>query len=326
MPRECMRPVAPSPPLPWRRATICCWATASRSSGCVPRGLIASSASHSTSPPCCRRATPAPIVRPQRNWTHARTASSWIRCSPTGTRRGCSARSPTSGLPTTSRTAIWRTSPHPSTSSASITTAAFTPGRGRRRRSPTPTAGPRPGWPARKPRWSTAADPRPRWAGRSTRTGCTNCSPGWPANTGSRRSTSPRTAWHPTTVRARLHDLLPGVPRESRVPPLYITENGMASDDRPGPGGTVPDKERIDFLDAHLRAAHPAISDGVDLRGYFVWSLLDNFEWALGLERRFGLVHVDYTTQERTLKDSAHWYRQVIQDNGLAEQPPNAAR
>ena len=123
-----------------------------------------------------------------------------------------------------------------------------------------------------------------------------------------------------------LHELLTWVAREYRVPPLYITENGMASDDRPGPGGTVPDKERIDFLDAHLRAAHRAISDGVDLRGYFVWSLLDNFEWALGLERRFGLVHVDYTTQERTLKDSAHWYRQVIQDNGLAEQPPNAAR
>jgi beta-glucosidase len=82
--------------------------------------------------------------------------------------------------------------------------------------------------------------------------------------------------------------------------------------------GTVPDQERIAYLDAHLRAAHLAIADGVDLRGYFVWSLLDNFEWAFGFERRFGLVHVDYETLLRTPKASAHWYRQVIRDNGLA--------
>jgi beta-glucosidase len=114
-----------------------------------------------------------------------------------------------------------------------------------------------------------------------------------------------------------LHDLLTWVSREYTLPPLYVTENGMASDDTVAADGTVPDQDRIAYLDSHLRAAHLAIADGVDLRGYFVWSLLDNFEWAFGLERRFGLVHVDYETLRRTPKASAHWYRQVIRDNGL---------
>ena len=114
-----------------------------------------------------------------------------------------------------------------------------------------------------------------------------------------------------------LHDLLTWVSREYTLPPLYLTENGMAVDDRPAADGTVPDPERIGYLDAHLHAAHRAIGDGVDLRGYFVWSLLDNFEWALGLERRFGLVHVDYPTGNRTPKASAAWYRQVIRNNAL---------
>jgi beta-glucosidase len=117
-----------------------------------------------------------------------------------------------------------------------------------------------------------------------------------------------------------LADLLTWASREYALPPLYVTENGMASDDHVAPDGTVPDEARIAYLDAHLRACHRAIADGVDLRGYFVWSLLDNFEWALGLERRFGLVHVDYGTQQRTPKASAHWYRQVIAANGLADQ------
>ncbi len=120
-----------------------------------------------------------------------------------------------------------------------------------------------------------------------------------------------------------LHELLTWVAREYKVPPLYVTENGMACDDRPALDGAVHDGERIAYLEAHVRAAHRAISDGVDLRGYFVWSLLDNFEWALGLQRRFGLVRVDYATQKRTPKDSAHWYKQLISDNGLyGRQPP----
>ena len=77
------------------------------------------------------------------------------------------------------------------------------------------------------------------------------------------------------------------------------------------------DTDRVAFLDAHLRAAHAAIAQGADLRGYFVWSLLDNFEWAHGYHKRFGLVHVDYDTQRRIRKDSFHWYRDVIAANGL---------
>jgi DNA-binding LacI/PurR family transcriptional regulator len=85
-------------------------------------------------------------------------------------------------------------------------------------------------------------------------------------------------------------------------------------------GGRVPDADRISFLDGHLRAAHAAIEDGADLRGYLVWSLLDNFEWAEGYRPRFGIVHVDFATQRRTPKDSALWYRQVIRHNGIHQE------
>jgi len=101
------------------------------------------------------------------------------------------------------------------------------------------------------------------------------------------------------------------------LPPVYITENGVAYDD-PLIDGTVHDRRRIAYLDAHLRALHAAIDAGVDVRGYFQWSLLDNFEWSHGYAMRFGIVHVDYETLERTPRDSAHWYRDVIVRNGLA--------
>jgi beta-glucosidase len=99
--------------------------------------------------------------------------------------------------------------------------------------------------------------------------------------------------------------------------PLYISENGAAFDDAAGPGGVVNDPDRVAYLDAHLRACYEAITAGVPLRGYFVWSLLDNFEWAHGYGKRFGLVYVDYRTQRRTSKASARWYTRVIQRNGL---------
>ena len=100
--------------------------------------------------------------------------------------------------------------------------------------------------------------------------------------------------------------------------PLLITENGAAFPDGPqGDPGRVTDHNRVSYLDGHLRACHDAISRGVDLRGYYVWSLMDNFEWAEGYRRRFGIVHVDYTTQRRVLKDSARWYQEVIRRNGL---------
>ena len=98
----------------------------------------------------------------------------------------------------------------------------------------------------------------------------------------------------------------------SALPPLYITENGCAHDGRPAGDGRVDDQFRIDFIDSHLRAVHASISDGVDVRGYFHWTLADNFEWGEGFTQRFGLVHVDHDSQARTPKSSYGWYRDMI--------------
>jgi beta-glucosidase len=100
--------------------------------------------------------------------------------------------------------------------------------------------------------------------------------------------------------------------RYARLPPIVITENGMASADEVE-GGEVNDTQRIAYLQRHFAAVHDAMAAGVDVRGYFVWSLLDNFEWAYGYERRFGLVHVDYGTQVRTLKNSAKGLQAFLQ-------------
>ena len=101
--------------------------------------------------------------------------------------------------------------------------------------------------------------------------------------------------------------------------PLYVTENGAAFYDPPtADGGTLDDPLRVDYLREHLRAARKALEKGVDLRGYFVWSLLDNFEWSHGFSKRFGIVHVDYATQKRTPKASARFYSEVIRTAGAA--------
>jgi len=98
--------------------------------------------------------------------------------------------------------------------------------------------------------------------------------------------------------------------------PIVITENGMSGADWVSLDGKVHDPQRIDFLQRYLRELRQACADGVPVKGYFQWSIMDNFEWAEGYKERFGLVHVDYPTQKRTLKDSAHWYRGVIASNG----------
>ncbi|MBB2945832.1 beta-glucosidase [Actinoplanes lutulentus] len=116
---------------------------------------------------------------------------------------------------------------------------------------------------------------------------------------------------------ASLNRLLTRIHRDYPGTALMITENGAAYPEVPSENGEVQDLRRIEYIDAHLRACHDALADGVDLRGYFAWSLMDNFEWAEGYKKRFGIVHVDYTTQERVLKDSAKWYREVIRRNGL---------
>lgn len=101
-------------------------------------------------------------------------------------------------------------------------------------------------------------------------------------------------------------------------PAIYVTENGCAFPETPDANGAFADHARIAYLRQHFLAAHAAIQAGVNLRGYYVWSLMDNFEWAWGYHRRFGLVHVDYATLKRTPKLSAQWYSQVIQHNGVA--------
>jgi beta-glucosidase len=114
-----------------------------------------------------------------------------------------------------------------------------------------------------------------------------------------------------------LHDTLLALDREAPRLPLYITENGCAADDYVTPEGEVNDVERVAYLEGHLDAAWRAIQDGVNLRGYFVWSLMDNFEWARGYQRRFGVYFVDFATQRRRPKRSAGFYSDVVAANAL---------
>ena len=108
-----------------------------------------------------------------------------------------------------------------------------------------------------------------------------------------------------------LYELLARLRNEYELPPVYVTENGAAyADSRDN--GTVHDPSRISYVDRHLAAISRAIGDGIPVRGYFLWSLLDNFEWAFGYSRRFGIVYVDYETLERVPKASYHWYRDLI--------------
>ncbi|MFG2868452.1 GH1 family beta-glucosidase [Streptomyces sp. NPDC048338] len=127
----------------------------------------------------------------------------------------------------------------------------------------------------------------------------------------------PRTAMDWPVDASGLHELLVRLRDELPGVPLLITENGAAYDDYADPEGAVHDPERVEYLDAHLAAVHRAIADGADVRGYFLWSLLDNFEWAYGYGKRFGIVHVDFASQRRTPKDSARWYAEVIGRGGL---------
>ncbi|MEV0014764.1 GH1 family beta-glucosidase [Streptomyces tendae] len=114
-----------------------------------------------------------------------------------------------------------------------------------------------------------------------------------------------------------LHELIMRYNREAPGMPLYISENGAAYDDKPGADGSVHDPERVAYLNGHLTAVRQAIADGADVRGYYLWSLLDNFEWAYGYEKRFGAVYVDYASQQRTPKSSALWYGRAARTGTL---------
>jgi beta-glucosidase len=107
---------------------------------------------------------------------------------------------------------------------------------------------------------------------------------------------------------------------------VYVTENGAAFFDPPvAANGRVADPLRVAYLHGHIRAVHEARAAGADVQGYFAWSLLDNFEWSLGYSKRFGIVHVNFDTQERTQKDSARYYTSVIASRGrVLGDPPLA--
>ena len=111
--------------------------------------------------------------------------------------------------------------------------------------------------------------------------------------------------------------LLLRLTKEYKLPPIYITENGAAFTDEVSSDGEVHDERRLNYFREHLGAVREAIEEGADIRGYFAWSLLDNFEWAKGYSKRFGLVYVDYPTQRRIIKDSGKWYSQVIEQNNI---------
>jgi beta-glucosidase len=119
-----------------------------------------------------------------------------------------------------------------------------------------------------------------------------------------------------------LYEILQEVSKQAPGLPLYITENGRAAEDYVNPQGEVDDFERVRYLQTHLEAAARAIKDGVSLAGYFVWSLLDNFEWAWGYQKRFGIIYVDFGTQRRIPKSSARFYSDVVRANAVPRSAP----
>lgn len=124
----------------------------------------------------------------------------------------------------------------------------------------------------------------------------------------------PRTAFGWEVWPAALYRMIMRVSRDYDRIPIYITENGCSYPMAPGPDGRVPDQSRIDFYRGYIGQVGRALAEGADVRGYYAWSLMDNFEWTFGFSQRFGLVHVDFeNAQKRTVKDSGYWYRDLIQ-------------
>jgi beta-glucosidase len=128
----------------------------------------------------------------------------------------------------------------------------------------------------------------------------------------------PRTDFNWEVWPAAIYQMLMRVHRDYPGVPLYVTENGCSYGDRPGPDGRVHDQKRIEFLEGFIGQVARAIDEGADVRGYYLWTLIDNFEWATGFSQRFGIVDVDHETQMRTIKDSAYWYRDLIARNEIA--------
>lgn len=114
-----------------------------------------------------------------------------------------------------------------------------------------------------------------------------------------------------------LYDLLLWLHQRYQGVKILITENGAATNDIVNREGKVEDENRLDYLYLHMEQMHKAIEAGVNLKGYYAWSMMDNFEWSQGYDQRFGIVYIDYKTQKRTIKKSGYWYRDVIRNNGF---------
>lgn len=129
----------------------------------------------------------------------------------------------------------------------------------------------------------------------------------------------PRTEFHWEIWPAAIYQMIMRVSKDYGRPPIYITENGCSFGDRPGPDGRVHDDRRIDFYKGYIGQVGRALDEGADVRGYYTWTLIDNFEWAMGFSQRFGIIDVDFEgDQKRTIKDSGYWYRDLIRAGQIA--------
>jgi beta-glucosidase len=127
----------------------------------------------------------------------------------------------------------------------------------------------------------------------------------------------PRTEFNWEAWPAAIYRMIMRVTRDYGPVPIYVTENGCSYGDGPGADGRVRDEKRIDFLRGYIGQVARAIDEGADVRGYYLWTLIDNFEWTMGYSQRFGIIHVDHETQKRTIKDSGYWYRDLIGANTI---------
>jgi beta-glucosidase len=128
----------------------------------------------------------------------------------------------------------------------------------------------------------------------------------------------PRTAFGWEVWPAGLYQMIKRIDADYGRPPIFITENGCSYPAGPGPDGRVHDPDRIEFYEGYIGQVARARDEGCDVRGYYTWTLIDNFEWAMGFSQRFGIVHVDFDTQKRTIKDSGYWMRDLIKKNEIA--------
>ena len=146
------------------------------------------------------------------------------------------------------------------------------------------------------------------------------CEGRWPLYFDTTTKDYPITAYGWAIVEEGLTRLLMRIHREYGQPRLIVTENGASFADVIEEDGNINDDRRIDYLKRHIKACHKAIEQGADLAGYYVWSLLDNFEWSTGYQNSFGLIHVDRRTLDRTVKKSGYWYGKVVSGNGLTDE------